>query len=227
MDIYYCAECNLNYKTRGGLLKHYRIHHRKTNSSSIDVKCSYCDKTFKHRQSKWRHEKDCKNKDTLETKVKKLSNEINKIKLNPQVINKNVSYYSNCIFSNPNKTNDNTVLNSIIPIDENNQIDSDINVNEIESCSETNTSDEDSVKKHAIISVKKLNQMFSDSELSSDTESEDEEPNAIEINVKGKYYLLEGVNVYVKNQSGTKGELYGIYTNGKIKKTTKTKEIVL
>ncbi len=77
------------------------------------------------------------------------------------------------------------------------------------------------------MTIDELNQMGSDSELSTDTESEDEEPNAIEINVKGTYYLLEGTNVYTKNQSGTKGELYGLYTNGKIKKTTKPKEIVL
>lgn len=64
--------------------------------------------------------------------------------------------------------------------------------------------------KQSVMTIDELNQMGSDSELSTDTESEDEEPNAIEINVKGTYYLLEGTNVYTKNQSGTKGELYGL-----------------
>ncbi len=80
-------------------------------------------------------------------------------------------------------------------------------------------------KTPTITKINKLNQMYSDSELSSDTESEDEEPNAIEINIKGNYYLLEGVNVYIKNSSGTKGELYGLYVNGKIKKNPKQKDI--
>jgi hypothetical protein len=75
------------------------------------------------------------------------------------------------------------------------------------------------------MTIEELNQMDSDSELSSDTESEDEEPNAIEINIKGKYYLLEGANVFIKNSVGLKGELYGQYIDGKIKKKSKQKEI--
>jgi hypothetical protein len=79
--------------------------------------------------------------------------------------------------------------------------------------------------KRPAMTIEELNQIDSNSELSTDTESEDEEPNAIEINIKGKYYLLEKDKVYIKNSSDTKGELYGLYVNGKIKKIIKNKEI--
>jgi hypothetical protein len=57
----------------------------------------------------------------------------------------------------------------------------------------------------------------------SDTEESDsdtEECETPEIKIKGKTYILEGVNVYVKTKKGTKGELYGTYSSktGKVKK---------
>lgn len=53
--------------------------------------------------------------------------------------------------------------------------------------------------------------------VESELESEDETE---EIEIKGKLYIKEGINIYVKTKKGTKGELYGIYSTktGKVKK---------
>jgi hypothetical protein len=66
-----------------------------------------------------------------------------------------------------------------------------------------------------------------DSELSSDeeteSESDTEECNFPEINIKGKQHILDGNKVFIKNTNGSKGELYGTYSNGKVKRILKYK----
>lgn len=68
-----------------------------------------------------------------------------------------------------------------------------------------------------------------DSTLSSesDTESDTEECNFPEITIKGTQHILDGNKVFIKNLNGTKGELYGTYSNGKVKKLAKVKEFNL
>jgi hypothetical protein len=64
-----------------------------------------------------------------------------------------------------------------------------------------------------------------DSTLSSDTDSdEDEIPDIveIEIKIKSKSFIIKGSNVYDKNT----GELYGTYTNGKVKRKQQTDIVV-
>jgi len=56
----------------------------------------------------------------------------------------------------------------------------------------------------------------------SNSESDDEPE---EIEIKGKTYILEGTKIYVKTKKGTKGEQYGTYANGKVKKIVSPKEI--
>ncbi len=73
---------------------------------------------------------------------------------------------------------------------------------------------------------------YESSSSSDDSSSEDEKyfknPTNI-IKFKDKEYFIDGFNVYVKNPDNTRGELYGAYLNGKIKKqfTSKEKEIEL
>ena len=65
----------------------------------------------------------------------------------------------------------------------------------------------------------------SDSELSSDTDSEDEQE-ANEIIIKGVNYIIENNIAYRKTTDGQKGQVYGTYVNNKLIKTkSKTKEI--
>lgn len=58
------------------------------------------------------------------------------------------------------------------------------------------------------------------------SESEDE-PETVEIEIKEKFYIRTGTNVYVKTKKGNPGDLYGTWnaTTGKVKKVAQTKEI--
>ena len=82
-----------------------------------------------------------------------------------------------------------------------------------------------SATKRAKFGVNKLiPDSYSESDLSSNDESDTEECGLIEINVNGKQYILDGTQVYTKSLTSTKGELYGIYFNRKIKRNKQTKE---
>ncbi len=60
----------------------------------------------------------------------------------------------------------------------------------------------------------------------SDTDSDTEACDCVEIRIKGVLYILEDNQVYVRTKKGTRGELYGTYSNGKVKKI-QSKEIKL
>ncbi len=79
-----CKICFFQYQTLSGLNKHIEKCH-KTPIIDDKLKCKYCNTSFKHRQSKWRHEKTCvtKNNLTINDKFKQLSDEIKEIKLKP------------------------------------------------------------------------------------------------------------------------------------------------
>ena len=68
------------------------------------------------------------------------------------------------------------------------------------------------------------NMTESDSELSdsssSDEDSDSDEP--IEMKVQGTTCLLDGINLYRMTETKQKGELYGTFINGKVKKIKKT-----
>jgi hypothetical protein len=91
-----CEICDKKYKTLSGLWKHNRKNHRakqnkdtKTGANEKNdleneqiYKCKYCDKSFKYSQSKYRHQKTCKNKnkkkvDVLPVSVDKMETTIN------------------------------------------------------------------------------------------------------------------------------------------------------
>jgi len=57
-------------------------------------------------------------------------------------------------------------------------------------------------------------------ELDSDSDSDSEHCEYAEIKIKGKSYILEGSDVYIKKDNGEKGNHYGIYfsNTGKVKK---------
>jgi hypothetical protein len=94
-----CDFCSFEYKTKNGLLKHLKNIH-KINEIPIDdnlqYNCQYCDKLFKHRQTRWTHEQKCKviNKNPLTEQIKNLSNEIKELKAKPNIINNttNIQY---------------------------------------------------------------------------------------------------------------------------------------
>ena len=63
---------------------------------------------------------------------------------------------------------------------------------------------------------------------SDESESESDVCVIDEIKINGTLYILEGSHVYCKTKKATKGELYGIYSNGKVKKISpKQKDIIV
>jgi hypothetical protein len=63
----------------------------------------------------------------------------------------------------------------------------------------------------------------SDSELEP-SHSDSDEDEVCEIIIRGRQFILENDKVFVKKSNGSKGSLYGIYSNGKVKKN---KEMVV
>jgi hypothetical protein len=66
----------------------------------------------------------------------------------------------------------------------------------------------------------------SDNEEQEETENDSESDDEVEeIEYKKQFYILEGNNMYTKTKKGTKGELFGTYINGKVKKEVKELEV--
>ena len=69
-----CTLCSKTYSSNKGLLKHKRLIHnefcidkeRRKNESTNTYSCGFCKKTFSFLQSRWTHEKKCKNEPKLE-----------------------------------------------------------------------------------------------------------------------------------------------------------------
>lgn len=76
-----CLICNKRYKTYNSLWNHNKKYHKEEiikkepveNKPLTKFKCKNCEKNFNNRQSKWRHEKTCKNQVTNEELAEKLS----------------------------------------------------------------------------------------------------------------------------------------------------------
>jgi len=83
---YNCAECGLKYSTPGGLRKHQNKFHiniiEKSTKPEKIYCCSYCDKNFNIRQSRWAHQQKCMlaNEYTIDEKIKILAQEVSNLK---------------------------------------------------------------------------------------------------------------------------------------------------
>lgn len=110
-NAYVCEACDKKYKHRQSLYRHNRKFHTKnehniTKKSSLynhniikktsfeakintqslsKYKCNYCDKSYKHYQNKWRHEKKCKEDIKIEKeKIEKYNMELKKCNIELQ-----------------------------------------------------------------------------------------------------------------------------------------------
>ena len=61
----------------------------------------------------------------------------------------------------------------------------------------------------------------SESETDDSDSGEDSDDEVCEIIIRGRTYMLENDQVYVKKSNGSKGSFYGTYSNGKVKKIKK------
>lgn len=124
--VYTCSICIKIFKSYKSLWNHNNNFHRNNNNNSLQsflnvthnetdnkktfYQCGYCKTKFNNRQTKWRHEKECKrNVDEIAfKKIHKLEEEIKNLKTKPQtVINNNIN-------NNINNINNGTVNNFLI-----------------------------------------------------------------------------------------------------------------
>lgn len=147
--LYVCKICNKEYSCRQNLWKHNQKYHINNNSkvsqnvvnsqpkvSQIVVnsqpkvsqeikqyKCKYCEKTYMHKQSKYKHEKKCKNdlieennklKEIIKIKEEKYEKELTEIKQQLlTIINKNCKVHPKTLQKINNQLNaNNSTINS-------------------------------------------------------------------------------------------------------------------
>ena len=93
--MYSCDKCGLNFKTYNGFWKHNKNKHNdpaKNIDPTYKHKCSYCSNTYKHKQSKWAHERVCKqsapivNLETLQKELNEVKTELDRVKNKPATI---------------------------------------------------------------------------------------------------------------------------------------------
>jgi hypothetical protein len=107
--IYKCEECNKTYTTYMGLWHHNKkIHITPMLEEQKKNSCRYCGKILSCKQSKWRHEKKCKEKQNIpiNEKFKQLEDKIKVLESKPS--NANNSNTTN------NMTNSNNTINNTI-----------------------------------------------------------------------------------------------------------------
>jgi hypothetical protein len=82
-----CKLCNdKKFETASGLWKHNNKHHKSNEINKNKIYyCTYCNKEYKHNQTKWTHEKKCKNihNISLVDKVQQLTEKIKELETKP------------------------------------------------------------------------------------------------------------------------------------------------
>ncbi len=144
-----CKTCNKTYKTRQSLWNHVNKYHKTDGQSKVsqtdlpvsqksakkdlpDVEteskytCNYCGTSYKHKQSKFKHQQKCKinNQDFLHEQLKKQSEEINEMKnLLKEMINKNCKVHPKTLQKiNKQLNGDNNTINENNITNNNNNI---------------------------------------------------------------------------------------------------------
>ena len=140
--VYICKYCNKKYKSSHSRSNHYRIYHKidsnpkvtpessnsnpKVTINLCEIKnftCRYCDKMYKYKQGKYKHEQSCKNKELKEdnNKIAKLEKENLEIKntlsellklckIHPKTLQK---INNQLVNGNNNNINNGTINNTI------------------------------------------------------------------------------------------------------------------
>lgn len=82
-----CKLCNYKeFETASGLWKHNNKHHKSKEINKDKIYyCTYCNKKYKHNQTKWTHEQKCKNihNVSLVDKVQQLTEKIKELETKP------------------------------------------------------------------------------------------------------------------------------------------------
>jgi hypothetical protein len=78
-----CKYCDKEYSSSQSRSNHYNKFHKKVEEKVIikgEYNCGKCKKSYANRHSKWKHERNCKNKNLLEDKINKIENYFEEIK---------------------------------------------------------------------------------------------------------------------------------------------------
>lgn len=230
-----CEECNKSYVTYVGFKNHLKIKHQ-INDFDINAKiykCDYCNIILNYWQSKRPHEQICKRKLVIKEKIKELNHRLKVIETNQiNLINHYLINDDNNVIHDTeilNSKNVNCILKELSKKVKKLEKLEKFRPRGFDDLIDEIPEDEkpDFLKKpnNSTKSINELNKLYgSDSESleqsedESESDEEDESGEYVEIKVKGQMYILEGNLMYTKTKKGTKGELYGTYSNGKVKK---------
>ncbi len=222
----------------------------KTDDDVNDVKkkiyaCRNCNKVLSCKQSRWKHEQTCKvvktqNKyDQFEKRLEQLEKTQNIINntTNNNTTNNNTTNNIQYIINSPSDSSiGHLTFNSNIkkPVDENPEPEQPKGFDDLIAELPDDEKPDWLKPKQPNNKTKPSKKLIDisdsdDSSLSSDDDSEfdEEAQKSLEIIIGGKVYILEDNKVYIKTNTNTKGNLYGTYTNGKIKKLQQNKDIDL
>ena len=99
--MFFCEKCNYETTNKGNYTKHLKT---KKHQTDDERKCSKCQKTYKSRQSLWKHQQNCKNMDTNQLLIHLINqnNELQKqvINLSSTTYVQNIQNFSLNIFLN-------------------------------------------------------------------------------------------------------------------------------
>jgi len=147
---FFCNICNKFYASNSSFCNHNKkFHKNETNTNNIDLGkeskdlskdlgkeskdkyiCRYCNKNYKHKQTRWTHEQICKNNNTnnnnilLKNEINDLKDKINLLlnsnKIHPKTLQKiNTQNNNNNNINNINNTQNNNINNNIQNINNN------------------------------------------------------------------------------------------------------------
>lgn len=129
-----CNICNKYYSSKSSICNHNKKFHSeskskvsiisksyvcksKSNINNNSIKCKYCDNTYKHKQSKWKHEQKCINKTNIIEENNKLKNKIIELESKTQIIQAvNNQQINNGIINeiiNNNSNNKTIIINQV------------------------------------------------------------------------------------------------------------------
>ena len=122
-----CTICNKFYASQSSLCHHNtKFHKNESNDNSKDkskeskdfklscrFSCRYCKKNYKHKQTRWTHEQNCKNKNNTTDNNILLKNEINELKDKINILLKSNKIHPKTIQKINNIQNNNIQNNNI------------------------------------------------------------------------------------------------------------------
>jgi hypothetical protein len=104
-----CDKCSKLYSSNSSYNRHIKLNRCKIKITTNEIKCNYCDKSFKSKQNKQKHELKCK--DIRNNELKKLNDKITQLE---KTVKLSQPSTTNNIVNNNNTNTNNTQVNYFI-----------------------------------------------------------------------------------------------------------------